>query len=134
MEKYKKYWPFFILILFLTLFVPVKESIGYSWFSLLIIFVGIILLFEFIEKSRVNRTKKWSAGQPNKLLHIIKFSLGFGLPLAIIIVLLIYDNAEPLNLAVFIMIPLIVIFGWIGLLDWRNCNKIYLEQKYKVDL
>ncbi len=134
MEKLKKYLPFFIVMVFLILFLPSKETINKEWLGIVILFIGIILLFEFIENSRLKRMKKWSSQPPSKLAHVIKFSLFFGLPISLTISFLIYSKAEITYLILFIVIPLTIIFGWIGFLDWQSCDRKFLEEKYNVDL
>jgi len=61
-------------------------------------------------------------------------SLFYGLPISLTIIFLIRKNVELLYSFLFIALPIIIIFGWIGLLDWNNCNKEFLKTKYKVNL
>jgi hypothetical protein len=57
MGKLKKYAPFFIEIIFIIIFSTTKENISKEWIGIVLSFIGIILLFEFIESSRSKKTK-----------------------------------------------------------------------------
>ena len=131
MKKYQQYLPYLILVIFLSLSVLTdKTHISLAWIGIVILFIAIILLFEFIEKSRTKRIKKWSEEIPSKQLHMIKYSIYYGLPISLIISLLIYNKAKLFYLVIFIVIPLILIFGWIGYMDWQKCQEEYLSKKY----
>ena len=134
MKKYNKYIPFFIGIVFPIIFSETKETISEEWIGIVLLFIGIILVFEFIESSRLKRIKKWNISHPSKVSHILKFSLLLGFPILVIIIYFIHGKADLFLSILFIAFPLIIIFGWIGFLDWKSCNKIYLEEKYKVTL
>jgi phosphatidylserine synthase len=134
MKKYNKYIPFFIGIVFLTIFSATKEAINQEWIGIIFLFIGIILVFELIESSRLNRIKKWDVNRPSKIKQILKFSLLLGLPISAIIIFIIHSKSDLVYSILFIAVPLIIIFGWIGLLDWKSCDKINLEEKYKVTL
>ena len=134
MKKLKKYVPFFIGVVFLTILFTTKKVILNEWISFVAVIIGVIILFEFIESSRKTRLKKWYTSRPSKYLQIIKFSLFLGLPISVIIILIFHNKADLIYSILFIAIPLIIIFGWIGLLDWQTCDKKYLEEKYKVPL
>jgi len=130
----KKYGPFFIPIVLLTVAFPREENISNEWLGLVILFIGIIILFELIERSRVKRTDKWKSNRPSKLVQMLKFSIFLGLPLSVIIIFIIHNKADLFFSILFISIPLIIIFGWIGILDWQSCEKHILEEKYNVTL
>lgn len=134
MKALKKYSPFAITVLILIMLYSIPRTINYEWLGLVFLFVGIILLFEYFEKSRPDRIKKWNVKRPNKIIHILKYSLLFGLTISLIITFLIHKKAELLNIILIIYLPMIVVFGWIGLLDWQYCNKEFLEKKFKVNL
>ena len=136
MDNYKKYFPFFIPAIAVALSDHSQDdgTINIEWIGILILIIGIILLFELIEKSRVNRLKKWENKPPSKLTQMLKFSLFLGLPLSAIIIFIIHNKADFFYSVLFIALPLVLIFGWIGLLDWRSCKKIGLVEKYDVDL
>ena len=134
-ENVKKYLPFIIAMVFIVVvFQPYRTKLNHEWFGIVMMFIGIILLFEYIEKSRTRRSKKWAATHNSKLVHILKFSLFYGLPISLTIIFLIRKKVELLYSFLFIALSLIIIFGWIGLLDWNNCNKEFLKTKYKVNL
>ena len=78
--------------------------------------------------------QRWKGNCPSKIMQVLKFSLLLGLPISLIIIFLIRNQAELFYSFIFITAPIIVIFGWIGLLDWQNCNKINLEAKYNIFL
>jgi len=134
MKKYNKYILFFIGIVFPIIFSETKETISKEWIGIVLLFIGIILVFEFIESSRLKRIKKWDISRPSKVSHILKFSLLLGLPISVIIIYFIPSKVDLFLSILFIAVPLIIIFGWIGFLDWKSCNKIILEEKYKVTL
>ena len=119
MKGLKKYLPLLLLMFFFLLIIePNNHFQRYSWLGLVALFIGIIFLFEFLELSRTKRMQRWKGNCPSKIMQVLKFSLLLGLPISFI----------------FITVPIVVIFGWIGLLDWQNCNKINLEAKYKIFL
>ena len=131
MKKYQQYLPYLIIVIFLSLpGLTEKTHISLAWIGIVILIIAIILLFEFFEKSRIKRIKKWSKDKPSKHLHMIRYSLYYALPISLIIGLLIYKQAQILYLVMFIVIPLILIFGWIGYLDWQKCQEEYLSKKY----
>ncbi|GAB6283488.1 MAG: hypothetical protein STSR0008_22610 [Ignavibacterium sp.] len=131
MKKYQQYAPFLILILFLTSFVLDRKPVTLEWIGLVVLFIGIILLFNVIERRRKDRIEKWNIKRPSKSSYILKFSLYFGLPISFVISFLIYDKAEIHLLIMLITIPLLIIFGWIGYLEWKNCYEEYLRKKYE---
>jgi|GEM_PF-2690963 len=135
MKKLIKYLPS-ILFVFLIILIsePKLHALSYSWIGLVVLFVGIILLFEFIESSRLRRIKKWKGNRPGKITQILKFSILLGLPISVIIIFLIHKEAKLINSIIFIAVPLVVLFGWIGLLDWQSSNKNRLEEKYNISL
>ena len=132
MKLVKKYLPFAVGIFILGgAFYPFH--ISYEWIGLVILFLIIILLFELIEETRVKRIKRWNLSVPGLLSHSLKFILFFGLPVVVIIIYLIHNKAQLIYSILFILVPLILIFGWIGYLDWQYCNKLYLQEKYKIN-
>lgn len=134
MKDLKKYSSFILIILLLTITYSIPRAVNYEWIGLVLLVIGIILLFEYFEKSRLTRIKRWSIKKPNKTIHILKFSLRFGVTISLVISFLIYKKADLLLMIFFIYLPMIVIFGWIGLMDWQSCNKEFLEEKFKVNL
>jgi hypothetical protein len=54
--------------------------------------------------------------------------------MSVVIIFIIHNKAELFYSILFLVVPLIIIFGWIGLLDWKACEKMVLEDKYKVIL
>ena len=135
MKKLIKYLPYLMFIILIILIAEPKfNTLNYSWIGLVVLFIGIILLFEFIESSRSRRIKKWKDYHQIKITQILKFSILFGLPVPAIIIFLIHNKAGLINSIMFIAVPLVVLFGWIGLLDWQNCNKKNLEEKYNITL
>ncbi len=128
----RKYISYFISAIILAgAFFPLK--INYEWIGLLMLFIAIILLFEVVEESRPKRIKRWSANPKGKFSHMMKFSLFLGLPISIIIMYLIRGKAQLFFSALFILLPVVLIFAWIGFLDWQACIKLSLQEKYKVD-
>lgn len=134
MKIIQKYAPFFMMIVFITLFFSTEEKLTKEWIELVLLFIIIILLFEIIETSRSIRTKKWINRPPAKLGHVLKFSIFLGLPLSIAIIYIFHEKTDIFYGILFIVIPLLFVFGWIGLLDWKCCDKKTLEDKYKVEL
>ncbi len=125
--------PFIDVLLFIII-EPNNHFQRYSWLGLVALFIGIIFLFEFLELNRTKRMQRWKGNCPSKIMQVLKFSLLLGLPISLIIIFLIRNQAELFYSFIFITAPIIVIFGWIGLLDWQNCNKINLEAKYNIFL
>ncbi len=135
MKGLKKYLPLLLLMFFYLLIIePNNHFQRYSWLGLVALFIGIIFLFEFLELNRTKRMQRWKGNCPSKIMQVLKFSLLLGLPISLIIIFLIRNQAELFYSFIFITAPIIVIFGWIGLLDWQNCNKINLEAKYNIFL
>jgi hypothetical protein len=134
MNFIKKYYLLLIPIIFLLTFNSDNEVINTGSLDILIIVFCTIFIFELVEKTRSKRVLKWVSNRPSKFAQVLKFSVFFGLPLAAIIIFIIHPEADLLFAILFIAIPLIVIFGWIGLLDWRSCDKDILEQKFNVSL
>lgn len=124
MKGLKKYLPLLLLMFFLLLIIePNNHFQRYSWLGLVALFIGIILLFEFLELSRTKRMQRWKGNCPSKIMQVLKFSLLLGLPISLIIIFLIRNHAELFYSFIFITATIVVIFGWIGLLDWQSCNK-----------
>ena len=134
MNIIKKYYLLLIPIIFLLTSISDKGFISAEVRGILIIVFCTILIFEIIEKTRSKRVLRWVSNRPSKFVQILKFSMFFGLPLSAIIIFIIHSKTDLLFAILFIAIPLIVIFGWIGLLDWRSCDKDILEQKFNVSL
>ncbi len=107
--------------------------ISAEWIGLVAVFIVIILIFEAVEDSRIRRIKRRHFNSSKKIEHILKFSLFIGLPLSIILIFLIHKKAELLFSILFILVPLTIIFGWIGFLDWQKCNQLSLEEKYRLN-
>lgn len=131
MKRYRKYAPYIILISFLVIFIPRNKPVSLEWLGIVAVIIGIIFLLEFIEKSRDKRIEKWISLRPNKILYMLRYCIFYGLPAALIIGALIYDKATIQNLALFILLPLLLIFGWIGHLEWQKCYEESLLIKYK---
>ena len=134
MKTLKKYAPHIIALAFLAIFSTVKGTITKEWIGLLLLFVGVVLLFEFIESSRPKRINKWNDKHPAQITQILKFGIFLGLPVSAIIIFLIRNKAELSYSILFIAVPLVAIFGWIGFMDWKACEKMFLEEKYKLNL
>lgn len=131
MKRFKSYLPFILVILIIIIFKePRYHVMNYAWIGVVALIIGIILIFEFIESSRIKRIKKWKSGIPGKYMHIIKFSLFLGVPISSIIIFIILDNSEFYYSIIIILIPLLILFGWFGFLDWKKCYKIYYDEKY----
>ncbi|MBI9070867.1 MAG: hypothetical protein JEY94_04680 [Melioribacteraceae bacterium] len=135
MKKYQQYLPYLIIVIFLSLpGLTETTHVSLAWIEIVILIIAIILLFEFIEKSRIKRIKKWGDNRPGKIKQILKFSLLLGLPISSIIIFILHNKADLIYSIIFISVPLIILFGWIGLLDWKSCDRINLEGKYKISL
>ena len=134
MKTLKKYAPHIILIAFLAIFWTGSGPISKEWIGIVLLIIGVILLIEFIESSRQKRIKNWNDKHPDKTLQILKFGIFLGLPVSAIIIFIIHNKAELSYSVLFIAIPLVAIFGWIGSMDWHACEKMFLEGKYKVNL
>ena len=110
------------------------ESFNLGFVMLLALFVLLFVMFEYLGKSRDKRMKKIIPTNKNKLIYIIKFSLLIGLPISLIIAIVIINQSAFINSVIFIIVPLTLLFGWVGLIDWNECYKKQLEQKYSVKL
>ena len=133
MKMYSKYAPYYILIIFLALFVPGRSPASLEWIGLVALFIGIIFLFEFIEQNRNRRIKRWLElnKRPNKFSYILRYCFLYGIPVSLIISILIYNKSTPLHLIIFILFPLLLIFGWISIIDWQQSYEESLSEKYK---
>lgn len=130
MKKYYRYLP-------LIFFTP------YLWFSnfdskpgtlnLMILFAVIILIlafFEILDRTRNTRSAKWISAKSSKANYSIKFALLFGFPLSLLLDLSLSGKAGVLAAVSFINLPVIILFGWIGINEWNQLYKMYLDKKY----
>ena len=130
----KKYYPLIFLLPMLIHVIFRMESFNLGFVMLLALFVLLFVMFEYLGKSRDKRMKKIIPTNKNKLIYIIKFSLLIGLPISLIIAIVIINQSAFINSVIFIIVPLTLLFGWVGLIDWNECYKKQLEQKYSVKL
>lgn len=131
MKEYKQVLPLIILIPFLVMFTTDMEGMLSGWLGIVVVLVALITVFEIVDKSRLKRISKWGEKRPSRLFHSIMFSFMIGVPTSLIILLIIHQRAE-LNHIIFLII--ILLFGWIGNIDYNNCVKLHLANKYKVNL
>lgn len=128
MESFKKYLKYFIILVLITIPFITPAKITFAWLGIVATIIGIILLFEYIEKSRTARIEKWSDKQPAKSSYMLMFSLLLGVPVSILILFIIRAKAQLLFSIIFIAIPLVLIFAWIGKLEWEKCNDCFIEK------
>ncbi|MBI9070897.1 MAG: hypothetical protein JEY94_04830 [Melioribacteraceae bacterium] len=134
MKSFKKYYPFFIVLLISILNTGFSEPANYSWLGIVLVIISIILIFEYLEKTQSKRSKFWSWNFPGKFKHSFKFSIFYGAPISIILCFFIYNKAEPLDLFLFLIVPVMAVFGWVGFNDWIVLKKIMYENKSNVKL
>jgi hypothetical protein len=96
--------------------------------------VLIFVMFEYLERSRDKRIKNLIPTNKNKVFHIVKYGALIGLPISLMISIIIINQSTIIYSVIFIIIPLTLLFSWIGLIDWKECYKRQLEQKYFVKL
>ena len=131
-----KYLQIFIIIVILNLFLIPKERLAGEWQYLLYNIIVTLLIIAITELNRKKRIKSWEQKIPGKFSHILKFVLFFGLPFAVVSVIISYERIGMglIFSILFIVIPDLLIYGLIGWIDWIACNKMYIENKYKVTL
>jgi hypothetical protein len=79
------------------------------------------------------RARLFDRIKDRQFVYIMKFSLFYGLPLSLLLTWLISGEVRMLYSVIFIVIPTMVMFGWAGYMDWKECQKRYLELKYSAE-
>lgn len=134
MRRLKNYLP-------ITLFIP---YIIYSSFdnkpgtlNVIIYFIVIVFVFAFFEildRTRENRVDKWDSVKSTKVSFGLRYGLIFGLPLSIIFTLSLVQMTSIIILIFLVIIPITLLFVWLGINEWNQCYKLFLENKYSTRL
>lgn len=124
-------------------YIPLIFFIPYLWFSnfnskpatlnVLVLFAVIILIigfFEILDRTRVTRSGKWNLTKSTKTKFALSYAFFIGLPISILLDFSIYGKAGLLTSFFFINLPVTFLFGWIGINEWNQLYKIYLDKKY----
>lgn len=130
----KKYYPLIFILPFLVNQIYQPNSSRLEFLNILVFVVLIFVLFEYLDRSRDKRIEKLIPTNKNKVVHIIKYGALIGLLISFIINVIIINHSTFIHSVIFIIIPLTLLFSWIGLIDWKECYKKQLEQKYFVKL
>jgi hypothetical protein len=99
----------------------------------MILFAVIILIlafFEILDRTRNTRSAKWISTKSSKANYSIKFALLIGFPLSLLLDLSLSGKTGVLVVLSFINLPVIILFGWIGINEWNQLYKMYLDKKY----
>jgi hypothetical protein len=127
MESKNKYIPlvFLIPILIQSIIHPPHFSLG-----LLGLFIVILFLFGFflyLEKSMERRVRNFEKIKDRRILYMLSFSILIGLPLSLIIIWTWKPKIQLLYSLLFIALPTILIMGWAGLMEWKECRRQYFK-------
>jgi len=98
------------------------------------VIILIILLFELLERTRVKRVNKWTNVKGSRIKSALFFSALIGIPISVIISLLISISPSITDSLLFIILPITIMFGFIGSNEWSLCYKLFLENKYSTKL
>jgi hypothetical protein len=130
MENNQKYLPLiFILPIFFRWFIdPQPKSLAYI--GIVLVFLVVILLFVYLEITMKKRIQNISRYNNRRFLYTTKFSLLYGLPISVCLAFILSQKVHILYSIIFIVLPLVILFGWVGFNDWNECQKKHLEMKY----
>lgn len=134
MKNKNDFLPLIMFAPFIAMTIMNSKGINLRWLGIVGIFLTIITINIFLEKSRKNRSNRLEEKSSGKGLHILKFIIFIGVPISILLSLLIISKAEIISLIIFLIIPVNMMFGWIGYDDWKKCKNIYLSVKYKTNI
>jgi uncharacterized protein YacL len=136
MEMFKKYIPliFIIPILVRSIFNPQPLNLlNMKAIGIFVIAILMVVLFVYLERTMQKRARLFDRIKDRQFIYMMKFSLLYGLPMSLILTWLISGEVRLLYSVIFIVIPTMVMFGWAGYMDWKECQKRYLELKYSAE-
>ncbi len=97
--------------------------------------ISFIILFpDLLEKTRPVRTARWMEIKGSKKRNAALYAITFGFPISLILCFILSNKMYLFEHIVFIIIPVTLMFGWIGANEWNQCYKIFLEKKYSTKL
>jgi hypothetical protein len=130
MENKKRYIPliFFIPLIIRAIINPPPLNIKTIGFSVIVLLI--ILLFVYLERSMNRRALHFDQIKDKQFLYILKFSFLYGAPVSLLLSWLISDKVKVIYVVLFVIVPTVVMFGWAGFMDWKECQKRYLGLKY----
>jgi hypothetical protein len=130
MENKKKYIPliFFIPLMIRAITNPPPFNLKTVGFSVIVLLM--ILLFVYLEKSMDRRARQFDKIKDKRFLYLLRFGFLYGLPFSLLLSWLIADEIKVMYSILFIILPTVLVFGWAGFMDWKECQKKYLGLKY----
>jgi hypothetical protein len=130
MESRNKYIPLIFIIPALIRSITHPPQLTLGSIGLFVVILLLFGLFVYLEKSMEKRIRRFDRIKDHRFLYILSFSLLCGLPLSLVLTWSWESQIKLLYAILFIVLPTVVIFGWAGLMDWKECQKKYLELKY----
>jgi hypothetical protein len=130
MDKNKKYIPLIFIIPAVIRSITHPPQLTLSLIGLFVVILLLVGLFVYLEKSMEKRIRRFGRIKDHRFLYILSFSLLCGLPVSLILTWSWESQIKLLHAILFIILPSVVIFGWAGMMDWKECQKKYLELNY----
>ena len=130
MQNNQKYIPFVFLIPALIEFVGEPRPLGLEFAGVVAVFFLVFLLFVYLERSVKTRVRNISRYESRKLAYMLRFSVLYGLPLSVMLMVVLARKVHLMYSILLIALPLIILFGWLGSNDWKECRSKYLEMKH----
>ena len=127
MENNKKYIPLIFIIPAIIRSITHPPRLTSSLIGLFVVILLLVGLFIYLEKSMEKRIRRFERIKDHRFLYILSFSLLCGLPVSLILTWSWESQIKLLYAIIFIVLPSVVIFGWAGMMDWKECQKKYLE-------
>jgi hypothetical protein len=123
----------FVLPLVMQTFIN-DEPVSVEVIGVVAVISLIIIFFDILEKTRQTRTARWIEIKGNKKRNAVIYSATFGFPLSLILSFTLSNKMNLIQEIIFIIIPVTLMFAWIGANEWNQCYKIFLEKKYSTKL
>ncbi len=130
MENKNKYIPFIFFVPLLVRLIFNPPPLNMMVVGIFVILFLLFALFFFLEKSMKKRVVQFERIKNKQIAYSLKFSLLYGLPLSLLLTWFLSYEAKILYTIVFVVLPMVVMFGWVGFMDWKECQKKYFESKY----
>ena len=119
----------FIILVLIKLYIH-PPRLNMIIIGLFIVISLLIILFIYLDKSKNRRVQGFEKNINKRVSWIFKYSLLYGLPLSLLLTYLLKDKGDIVYSLIFIVIPTVIVFGWIGFIEWKDCYIKYLELKY----
>jgi hypothetical protein len=123
----------FVLPLIIKVFIY-NEPLAIELIGVVAVISLIIIFVDVLERTRMIRIKRWIEIKGSKKKNAIIFSAAFGLPLSFILCFTLSNKMNLVEEIILIILPVTLMFGWIGANEWNQCYKIFLEKKYSTKL